>query len=255
MQKSTADASTFMAWFFYDLIKKVYTVIRNKMKTIYKYYKLRPAVDTPETGNDYPAVESIDNYDFNSPNSVYKLDSSVFPDFTPDIRYKLAKRAKLCDIMEKSNISACGLLISERVKTIFESANLIPHKYYLATIENKDVIFQYYWTHFVWENAIKYLDFKNSKFKIKRASKDLGEIEISDYEDLLIKQSELGYIKMIHNYESTMYQTDLDLFIHPLNKTIYISEKLMNTLLNEKITGADITPADNLTVLTKYWNN
>ena len=216
-----------------------------------KYYKLGPVVDTPETGHVYPAVESIDNYDFNSPNSVYKLDSSVFPDFTPDIRYKLAKGAKLCDIMANGNISACGLLINERVKKIFESANLIPHKYYFATIKNKDAVFQYYWTHFVWEDALKYLDFKNSKFRINEFGNDLGEIEILDYADLLKKQTDLGYMKMIYNYKCTMYQTNLDLFIHPLNKTIYISEKLMNTILYEKITGAEITLADNLTVVTK----
>ena len=219
------------------------------MKTIDKYYKLRPAVDTPETGHVYPALESIDNYNFNSPNSVYKLDSSVFPDFTPDIRYKLAKGAKLCDIMEKSNISACGLIINERVKTIFESANLIPHKYYLATIENKDVLFQYYWVQFVWEDALMYLDFKNSKFKINEFGNDLGEIEILDYADLLKKQTDLGFMKMIYNYESAMYQTNYDLFIHPLNKTIYISDTLKNALFDNKIKGLDITPADDLVIL------
>jgi hypothetical protein len=57
------------------------------------YYILKPAVDTPETGNAYPAVESYDDYDFNATNSVYKLESDKFPDFTPDIRFKHAKEA------------------------------------------------------------------------------------------------------------------------------------------------------------------
>ena len=195
------------------------------------YYILKPAVGTKETGMSYPAVESYDDYDFTKSNSVYNLDSNDFPDFIPDIRFKLAKGAKLCDVMGQATISSCGLLITEQIKNILEEFKLIPHKYFPATIEDNGVIHQYFWIHLVWNEGINYLDFKNSKFKIKRASKDLGEININDLIDLHSKQSELGFIKMIHNYEYSILNPQLDLFIHPLNKTIFISEKLKTSLI------------------------
>jgi len=209
-----------------------------------QYYILKPAVGTKETGMAYPAVESFEDYDFNAPNSVYKLDSDFFPDFIPDIRYKLAKGAKLCDVMEKSNITACGLLINEKVKEVLEQFNLIPHKYFSATIEDKSVIHQYYWVHFVWEDGIKYLDFENSKFKIKEFGTDIEEIQVSNLTELYTKQGELGFIKMIHNYEYTFLNPNYDLFIHPLNKTIFVSDELKAKMAN--CIGADLAPAQYL---------
>lgn len=212
------------------------------------YYILKPAVGTKETGNAYPAVESYDDYDFNAPNSVYKLGSDKFPDFTPDIRFKLAKDAKVCDVMAQGTISACGLLISEKLKRRLEAENLVPHKFFPATIEvNKGKVELYYWLHFVWTDGIKYLDFKKSKFKIKRASKDLGEIQIENLNDLHSKQGELGFIKMIHNYEYTFLNPNFDLFVHPLNKTIFVSEKLKTKMA--VFTGIEFTLAEHLKVI------
>lgn len=187
-----------------------------------QFYILKPAVGTKETGMAYPAVESYDDYDFNGPNSVHKLDSDSFPDFIPDIRYKLVKRAKLCDVMEKSNISSNGLLINEKVKTVLEQYKMIPHEYYPATIEDKGIIHQYYWLHFVWKNGINHLDFANSKFQINEFGENLGDIKLNSYKELINKQSELGFMKMIFNYDSLMFDIDFDLFIHPLNKKIYV---------------------------------
>jgi hypothetical protein len=210
-----------------------------------QFYILKPAVGTKETGMAYPAVESYDDYDFNGPNSVYKLDSDFFPDFIPDIRFKLAKGAKLCDVMGQSTISACGLLVSQNVKDILELFNLISHKYFSATIEGSQT--PYYWIHLVWEDGINFLDFKSSKFKIKRASKDFGEIEITSLSDLHSKQGELGFIKMIHNYEYTFLNPNFDLFIHPLNKTIFVSENLKTKMVT--FSGVELTPAQYLKVV------
>ena len=213
-----------------------------------KFYILKPAVDTKETGHVFPAVESYDDYDFNSSNSVYNLDFDSFPDFTPDIRFKLAKGAKLCDIMGQGTISSCGLLISQNVKDIFEKFNLIPHKYFDATIEAKGVIHKYFWVHFVWEDGIKYLDFENSKFQINEFGENLGDIEIDSYKLLLGKQTELGFMKTIYNYQSSMLKVDYDLFIHPLNKTIYVSEKIFSSLTRDSLKGLDLIETMNLSM-------
>ncbi len=211
-----------------------------------KFYTLKPAVDTKETGNIFPAVESYEDYDFNSSNSVHNLDSDSFPDFTPDIRLKLAKGAKLCDVMGQGTISACGLLISQNVKDVFEKFNLIPHRYFDATIEDKGVIHKYYWVHFVWKDAINHLNFENSKFQINEFGDNLGEIKIRNYKELLEKQTEYGFMKTIYNYETEMFTVNSNLFIHPLNKTIYVSEKIYNSFLHKSLKGIDLSLAPNL---------
>lgn len=213
-----------------------------------QYYILKPAVGTKETGMAYPAVESYEDYDFKGFNSVYNLDSDCFPDFTPDIRFKLAKGAKLCDVMGQGTISACGLLINEKVKEVLEQFNLIPHKYFSATIEDKGVIHQYFWVHFVWEDGIKHLDFENSKFQINEFGDNLGEVEIETYKELLDKQTELGFMKTVYNYQSLMIDVNFDLFIHPFNKTIYVSEKVFTSLTHKSFKGIELTNAVNLLV-------
>jgi hypothetical protein len=215
------------------------------------YYILKPAVDTKETGRAYPAVESYSGYDFKASNSVHNLDSDKFPDFKPDIRFKLAKGAKLCDLMTQSSISSCGLLISEKMKTELAKGvhQMIPHEYYNATIEdNKGTSHQFYWMHLVWTGGIKHLDFKASKFQINEFGTNTGEVEISDYEMLLNKQSEFGFMKMIFNYQTVMHQIEFDLFIHPLNKTIFVSDNLRSTLIENGFTGVQLELASNLLV-------
>ena len=211
-----------------------------------KYYILSPAVGTKETGNAYPAVESYDDYDFKGINSVYNLESDKFPDFIPDVRFKLAKGAKLCDMMSQSTISACGLLVNEIIKEVFEQYNLIPHKYYNAHIEGAKKL--YYWVHFVWKEGINHLDFISSKFQINEFGDNLGNIEIRSHKDLLDKQTELGFMKMIYNYDTTLFDVNYDLFIHPLNKTIYVSKEIYISLTHKSLKGLELKEASNLSM-------
>lgn len=215
-----------------------------------KYFKIEAAVDTHETGSAYPAVESYDDYDFKSQDSVYNLHSNTTPNFTPNIKFKLAKNAKLTDVLSQATISARGFLANKKFKDCLAENNIIPHICFPAYIEDHNsIIHDYYWIHFTWENSIQFLDFKNSKFKIKRVSKDLGEIDIDDYEDLKQKQGELGFIKMIHNYETTLLNPKYNLFIHPLNGTVFLSESLKFQLVELNISGISIVESDNLKVI------
>ncbi len=216
------------------------------MNTKPKYYILTPAVGTNETGSAYPAVESYEDYNFSGANSVYNLDYDKFPDFTPDIRFKLAKEANFCDVMGQSTISACGLLISQDVKDVFEQFKLIPHQYYSAHIEGAKKL--YYWVHFVWEEGINHLDFVNSKFQINEFGDNLGSIEIRSHKELLDKQTELGFMKMIYNYDTSMINVNYDLFIHPLNKTIYVSNEIFTTLTHKSLKGLHLEEATNLSM-------
>ena len=150
-----------------------------------EYYILKPAVDTPETGNAYPAAESYDDYDFKGPHSVHKLNFREFPDFAPDIRFKLAKGAKLTDMLSQAAISAHGFLISPRLKEAFEQFKIVPHQYYPATIEDhQGNLHQYFWMHLVWEIGKEFIDYNNSIFFKRKFSKNLGCLKINSDEEI-----------------------------------------------------------------------
>jgi hypothetical protein len=203
-----------------------------------QYYILKPAVGTKETGMAYPAVESFEDYDFNAPNSVHKIQFNEFPDFTPDIRFKLAKGAKLCDMMGQATINANGFLISEKLKAIFESSNTIPCKFYSATIENKGTIHQYYWVHFIWEEGKQLIDFPNSVFFKRKFSNNLGYLDIKSNEDIQNTLNEYQGRYMIgFEYLKLKEQPSFELMIVPFKTDIFVSENLKSLL--STFTGID----------------
>lgn len=211
-----------------------------------EYYSIKPPVDTKETGNAFPAVESYDDYDFNSSRSVHKLTFRKFPDFEPDIRFKLTKGAKLCDVMGQATISAHGLLISENAKEVFSQLNLAPHKFYSCNIEDHNGdIHTYYWMHLVWEDMTKFISYENSSFYKRKFSNNLGELCIdSDHRFWEVKE-ELGSRYMIGiNRIQLKKGIDLHLFPFPYSSNILIAESAINNV--NSLSGLDISPDDSI---------
>jgi hypothetical protein len=212
-----------------------------------EFFRLKAAFDTKETGKTYPAVDCPVDYNFKTQNSVHNFRANTYPDFEPDIRFILNKGAKLCDILKQVTIPGNGLLISQRAKSIFEQFKLIPHVFFEGTVEVNGVKHTYYWMHLVWPEGINFLDFSKSKFKIKRFSRVLGEVSVNSITEMYEKQNELEFGTLVVNYESVFTLIEYDLFTHPLNGTIYISNKLK--LAISKLTGAEIIPASDLEVI------
>lgn len=206
-----------------------------------KYYIIKPAVGTKETGMAYPAVESYNDYDFDGPRSVHKLKFREFPDFEPDIRFKIAKGAKMVDLLSQATISAHGLLVSGKLKNAIDKLNLAPNKSFPVIIkDHSGTKYEYYWIQFVWENDYEYVDWGKSKFIIKRFSKVEGYISLSSFSEYKIKSLELGKLKLIRYESLGLKNIPFDVFTLPLetnlvcNKNTY--EKLMGftgiTLIN-----------------------
>lgn len=190
-----------------------------------KYYILKPAVDTAETGNAYPAAESYDNYDFKAPNSVHKLNFREFPDFEPDIRFKLAKGAKLTDMLSQAAINANGFLVNQKLKEVIEKTNTVPCKFFKAKIEFKGGIADYYWMHLVWPDGINFVKFPNTNFNITEFGTVIEPISINSYEELGEKQKQLGVIKMIYAEQIVMREPNYDIWPNPINIGILVNEK------------------------------
>lgn len=166
-----------------------------------KFYTLKPAVDTEETGRTFPSVESYEDYDFNAPDSVHKLIHHEFPDFKPNIKFKLSKGAKITDVMSQTTINTYGLLISERLKSSLSELTIPPHKFYPAPIKDKGKIHNYYWLHIVWKENTKIIDYSKSSFFQKRGQRDLGDLIIHSENDYKITKEKLGSRFMIGQKE------------------------------------------------------
>ncbi|MBK7129125.1 MAG: hypothetical protein IPM74_11975 [Crocinitomicaceae bacterium] len=214
-----------------------------------QYYILKPAIDTQETGHAFPAVESYDDYNFKGLNSVHKLNSREFPNFVPDIRFKLAMGANLCDMMGQATINAKGFLVSEKLKSIIEHANTVPCRFYNATIEAKGDLHNYYWVHFVWEEGKHFVDYERSDFFAKRLSKNLGKVNVTCEEDIMLRRNEFDVATIIDFNEITLVNINLDLFVINYFTTIYISDSFYQRLSNENISGIQTEKASKIKFL------
>lgn len=216
-----------------------------------KFYILKPAVDTKETGNVFPTVESYEGYDFNTPNSVHKLNHHEFPNFVPDIRLKLVKGANLCDIMGQATISASGLLVSETLKKSIENLNIAPHKFYSATIENDGILHQYYWLHIVWKEIEDLVDYQNSTFFKCKFSKNLGNLNISSREDFWVHKNQMGSRFLISYDKINLYKKPTyDIYTLPFRGDIICSHKIFEQLENQKnYKGIELTLTNQLDIL------
>lgn len=201
-----------------------------------KYYIISPAVGTSQTGSAYPAAESYDNYDFNAPNSVHKLTFREFPKFIPDIRFKLAKRAKLTAMLSQAAISANGFLINGKLKSTLERFNIVPHRFYKATIEDlKGGSHDYFWMHLVWEDQ-SIIDWSSTRwFYMHREEKVILDIKsVTDYQN---KRKELGMFTPIQMDNVHFKPSSLNMILHPIHAHILVDDALKNELLEGTYTG------------------
>ena len=211
-----------------------------------EFYILEPAVNTKETGRKYPPVESYNNYNFKSPNSVHKIKFREFPDFEPDIRFKLAKGAKLCDLMGQATINAHGFLVSPKMKSVFENANIIPHRFYPASIESNGIIHPYFWIHFVWNESAEYIDFEKSDFYAKRFSQNLGKVFIKQESDILLEKEKFDIATLITFNSLVLKPFSYNLCIFNYFPKVYIKSELKSYLEVSKLTGIQLTHTEKL---------
>jgi len=209
-----------------------------------QYYILKPSLDEKETGKAYPAVISYPDYDFDGPRSIYKIRSDHFPDFVPDLRFKLARGAKLCDMMTEATSSAGLILVSQRFHVFILSNAILPsHRFCDCFIETKDGIIKYYFLHLVNPELIEYIDFEKTIFYKKKYSDNLGLLNINSYSEYQAIKSELGTRFMIGIEKMTLIRPiPYDIFQMPLIYKMLISEKFYEKLNLQCFTGIETKP-------------
>ena len=116
-----------------------------------------------------------------------------------------------------------------------------PHKFYPINIVSNNNIIDYYWFNF-YDNASKYLDYKNFSIEIyhKFNFKTLNIVSIESEDDLQEINSNLGFEKNIRLKKVSFSKKfpDYDIFSNNILGFGYnlISEKLLKSLQENNIT-------------------
>jgi hypothetical protein len=208
-----------------------------------KYYILNYSTDKseigyyPQTGGYYP------EYDIHGNKSMINLKSDCFPDFIPDLRFILDKRAKITDIIKPSNINkAKGLLMNQRTKDLLSLGSFQQSAFYNAIVENQNAKISYYWLHIL-SQSFDNIDFNKSIFfTTKLAFKKDINIDIYDEVDLKNKIKSLNQLILVEKLvlKKEFLNSNNDIFYFPLiqgNFDFFISDKLAEIITNNRITG------------------
>lgn len=221
-----------------------------------KYYYLRNAVATTETGSSYPQIIKFKgNYDSDASDSIYKLYENKydFPNEVSRTKLLLENEAKLTDLLSSSMFVLFGFLINHRLKNIILKHKLPLSKLYDVDVYSENQISTYFWLHFIYkyDNNLTFeqmeeqlIDYSKSKFMVVKNLKLINFIEIASINDYHQQQNVQPKYHTIKAQELVLkkpflkFQYDVFKFTVLSNDWI-ISEKLMHELLNSKITGLD----------------
>lgn len=211
-----------------------------------KYYLLEYSTEKKEIGT-YPQTDGYyPNYDVKHANSIINLKSEKLPEFYPDLRFELHNKAKMTDIIKAGNMErANGLLMNHRTYELFKEFCLPESDFFEGFVEKGGKRTTYYWLHLV-DQPLSKLDFLKSRFyTIMLIFKKDQDIIIESELDLKLKCESLGKLIFAEKIVLNQNFKDLpyDIFQFPLIQkpnTFFVSEKLANKLIAEKITGIKI---------------
>ncbi len=214
-----------------------------------------------DIGSEYPQVAEIipvttveKNHDTNWLIRVNESGYRVPNVNSPIDNFLLEKKAKLTDAISPGYIHAMGLLLNEKLKSIFEMFETIQIKYLKTKILSKKNITydNYFWAHFCVDYA-DVINFQKSTFNLQILPLDLEDSDDWDYQtEKLIVNSLEEYILSKKRISTTLKQIipevlvlkkekKVDLFcISGLYQQIIISQELKDEIVNNGISGLEI---------------
>jgi hypothetical protein len=207
-----------------------------------KYYKIESSTGK-DVGNVFPQIGFINQQD------AFKLEFDEFISI-PTLIARLERKAKITDVLSEVSIFGRGILVNEKVKSIIDNFDIGIHKYYDVILNTKKENISYYWLHLMSTDTSKMINYKKSVFYWGNPLRK-GILNLDSYEDYLNKEEENkdNVSWMVSIDEIVLLKecnVNLDLFcfrefVTP--KELFISERLKNALIENKITGIEITEA------------
>jgi hypothetical protein len=105
---------------------------------------------TKGVGRAFPQHQAmLGDYDYNAQRSIHRLPMYDFPSFEPDFTTVLLHgHSKLTDLISTAPIPNVGLLVSSRLRKLFEAFKLPPHRYYSVPMSHRGKAVEgYSWLH------------------------------------------------------------------------------------------------------------
>jgi Immunity protein family (Imm11) len=199
-----------------------------------------PQVLNMGPGYDYYARDSVNSVHLNTP-----------LDYTPNFKsFYLDPLTKVTDIISQGYIFTAGLLVSERFYESIKNYALQPHKAYPVEVIYHEKCLDYYWIH-ITRLLEPLIDFGRSEFierydtghVIPRSFSNLEEFDQKCKEIIESISGEVIGKRVVFVQKIPAY--DL-FFINFTSREIFISGEFKDCLLQNKFTGFDILPSENI---------
>jgi hypothetical protein len=224
-----------------------------------KYYIVKKSLKPEIIGSNYPqAHKFIRGYDPEAPDAIFSISKyrTSFPDYTPNLDgIMLSGTAKKTDFV--SDGFGLGYFMSTKAKGIIEKYHLCPHRFYPLGLYIRKVKHDYYLLRKISDYS-DFVDYKKSTFiEYNIASGGKKDwIKLNSKEDLLRENEKLENEKgiswgiggdiIVMNKD---FDKKLDFFIiSRIDASTYISERLMDDIISNGLTGWEFLPATNLIV-------
>nr|WP_321452585.1 hypothetical protein [uncultured Carboxylicivirga sp.] len=203
-----------------------------------KYFEIEYLTGTIETGDSFPSVEFIKDYDTAAVDSVFKFEWGKTPDFIPNIIFGLAKGAKVCDILSQASIGSHGLLVNKKTLDVILKHSLTNPKVFPAYVSYKDKKLDYYWINLTLDSKQHILDWEASVFYYKRGLRNLGEVKIYSFQDYKEKNQSLDSMTFIKASKIRINKNNTyDFFPVEIGTNMIMSERLISNLIADNIIG------------------
>lgn len=160
--------------------------------------------------------------------------------------FRLNEESLVTDVISVGSNICLGLLANRKAMRIIQMHNLPSYSIYESKILGNGCELDYELL-FLTEDSSSMIDFKRSKFLVQKSmfSKNYEPLEIFNYEDLKAAYRKVVGIKKIipdGNLVIDSKLQSLDMFrIGSFERARFVSERLMNALIENQITGLRFT--------------
>lgn len=207
------------------------------------YFEVQHSVDRDEVG-DIPQIDSTRSG--LSRQNIQEIEELLmqpfeFPNTIPTIEeLQLQADARLTDMLHASFLSDLnGILISNKIKTVFDKYTLTKGRFYDATVFDKsDKKYSYHFYFYI--AAPELIVYPESIFEITDIINQ-GEgktVNISSFQEQVSLKREIEAGKSIRAREICLKERS-DLFKLPMTGNLFVSKQLKEKLISEDITGMD----------------
>jgi hypothetical protein len=188
-------------------------------------------------------------YDPKASDSFWNVKHHEFPDFVPNLQFKLTRRAKATDIVSAVGLGH-GFIVDDSVRLLLKKLKLPEYAFYPLKLFTKNSTLDYFWFHFICNDFWEWIDKENSKLYLRsilpdRRSEILEEINLikASFEFVSIfnnrpRLTDLYWDKIIFNDKFPK----LDILTTPRPSShVLISEDLNASFKTNNISGYEVS--------------